>query len=148
MLFRSANVSSQTLVRGIFSTVVLGFFSLFPLVLRVLTPLSYARLVRWLNARFLPEPRTELRFMRHDETAREATRGLFLGFSIMEMADRVSNVLVPMGLRSGHARLVVILGHGSTSLNNPHESAYDCGACGGRQGGPNARLFEIGRAHV
>ena len=140
-LVRSGNVSSQTLVRGLLSTIVLGFFSLFPLVLRVLSPRGYARLVRWLNARFLPEPRTELRFMRHDESAREATRGLFMGFSVSEMADRVGNVLGPMGMKSGHARLVVVLGHGSTSLNNPHESAYDCGACGGRQGGPNARLF-------
>lgn len=138
---RSSYVSTRTLVRGSLSTAFLGFFSLFPLVLRVLNPLAYAALMKKMNGIFLPEPRTELTFMRDDETSRNATSGLMQGFSIQEMADRVASVLGPIGLRKGHARLVVVLGHGSTSLNNPFESAYCCGACGGRSGGPNARVF-------
>lgn len=134
-------VSSRTLVRGWLSTATLGFFSIFPLAIRVLSPLSYANLTKFLNKRFLPEPRTELTFMRNDEESRTATEGLLKGFTIQEKVDRVAGVLESAGLRRGMARLVVILGHGSTSLNNPYESAYCCGACGGYSGGPNARLF-------
>lgn len=140
---RNTFISSRTLVRGWVSTACLGFLSLFPLIFRVLSPRSYGRLIRRLNRAFLPEPKTELTFMRDDAESRDATTGLLGGFTEQEMAERVLSVLGPAGLQRAHARLVVVLGHGSTSLNNPYESAYCCGACGGRTGAPNARVFAI-----
>ncbi len=142
-LSRTIQVGSRSLVRGALSTAVLGTLTAVPLITRVLAPRQYGKLRDILNRAFLPVPRTELTLMRDDESSQDKVEGLLLGFSHTEKADRVASVLVPAGLTQGFSRLVVILGHGSTSLNNPHESAYDCGACGGRRGGPNARLFAM-----
>ena len=141
LLTRNSFVSSRTLMRGWLSTTALGLLSAVPLVGHLLAPRRYARLREWMNKAFLPEPRTELTLMRNNAQSHDAMTGLLTGFAPAEKVERVAGVLGPAGLRSGFSRLVVILGHGSSSLNNPHESAHDCGACGGRRGGPNARLF-------
>jgi len=140
-LMRNSFVSSRTLMRGWLSTTALGLLSAVPLIGHLLAPRRYARLREWMNREFLPEPRTELTLMRNSAQSQEAVRGLLVGFSAAEKTEAVASVLRPAGLARGFARVVLILGHGSSSLNNPHESAHDCGACGGRRGGPNARLF-------
>jgi uncharacterized protein len=141
LLTRNSFTSSRTLLRGWLSTAALGLLSAVPLIGNLLAPRRYALLREWMNKAFLPEPRTELTLMRNTPQSQGAVTGLLMGFAAPEKAERVASVLGPAGLASGFARLVAILGHGSTSLNNPQESAHDCGACGGRRGGPNARLF-------
>ena len=56
-------------------------------------------------------------------------------------AATAAAVLRAMSLTKDHARLVLLLGHGGQVRNNPHESAYHCGACGGQTGEVSARLL-------
>lgn len=140
-MMQQSFLSSRTLVRGWLSTSALGLLSAVPLIGNLLAPRRYAQLREWLNKAFLPQPRTELTLMRNTAQSQGAVTGLLTGFAPAEKTERVASVLGPAGLTRHFARVVVVLGHGSSSLNNPHESAHDCGACGGRRGGPNARLF-------
>jgi len=65
------------------------------------------------------------------------------GMSAEAKADTGAAVLKAMSLVSGHGEIVLLLGHGGNVTNNPHESAYHCGACGGYTGEVSARLLAI-----
>ncbi len=71
----------------------------------------------------------------------ESEKGLQLGFTVDEMALRVENLLRGVGMVKNFAPIFYVVAHGSSSANNPHHGAHDCGACSGRPGSVNARVF-------
>ncbi len=50
------------------------------------------------------------------------------------------SVLKNMGITDRFPRIVLLVGHGSTTVNNPQASALDCGACAGQSGEASARI--------
>lgn len=73
--------------------------------------------------------------------SRQRERITRMGFTLEEQVATVDTALRMMGLTRNFARLVLFCAHGSTTENNPFESALDCGACGGNEGKPNARVL-------
>jgi len=133
----NVHLGSRLPLRGALLTTAFGWLTLVPLVLRVVFPWLFSRWHR-VRATSVEAPRTRLRLDRQDVPP---PVGTFTGFTVREMADIVRRLLEDAGLAGRLSPLVLVVGHGSVSLNNPHESAHDCGACGGGRGGPNARAF-------
>src|SRR5262249_48170074 len=117
----------------------LGVLATMPLVVRTLFPRLAARISGRLARLIHALPRTRLRLERL--VPEPGPRSEQLGFTLEEMTDIAERQLRDMGLTRNFARLVRVIGHGSHSMNNPHESAHDCGACGGSVGGANARAL-------
>ena len=137
---RATYRGSRTLALGALLTSVFGVLSAIPLVLRVLFPRLAPLLFRSGNP---IEPRTRLLVAKRDDGTgpEDPPIGSSAGYRPDEMMAIVKGILETMGLADRLTPLVLVVGHGSVSLNNPHESAHDCGACGGGRGGPNARAF-------
>ena len=133
----NVHLGSRRAVRGAVLMTAFGWLALVPLIIRVVFP--------WLSSRWRRVRETSTMANRTrlelDRQSEPPPIGTHAGFTVREMADIVRRVLEDTGLCHRLSTLVLILGHGSISLNNPHESAHDCGACGGGRGGPNARAF-------
>lgn len=54
--------------------------------------------------------------------------------------DHAERILRAMTMTDNFARLVLLTGHGSSTVNNPHATALDCGACAGQTGEASARV--------
>lgn len=127
---------SHTLFRGWLVTQTLGFVAGLRLLINIFRPtVSPATASSFSHMNQV----SELTIENKDPSDKE--NGLQLGFTVEEMSERVEALLKSIGLIEDFAPLVYVLGHGSSSVNNPHYAAYDCGACAGRPGSVNARVI-------
>lgn len=133
---------SHTMVPGWLISQTLGFWAAFKLFLNIFRPAM--------------TPATSASFRHLDKDAdliienknpNDKENGLQVGFTIEEMANRVEALLKSIGLVTDFASLIYVVGHGATSVNNTHYAGYDCGACSGRPGSVNAKVFSFMANH-
>ena len=157
--------TTNSLFRGWVISQTLGFWSAFQLFVNVFRPSitpaatsSFKLMDKFTeltieNKTPTPDPsQKEGKF--EDATTTSSPLGrsggvpLQIGFTIEEMADRVEGLLKSIGLIKDFAPLVYVIGHGASSVNNTYYAGYDCGACCGRPGSVNAKVFSFMANHL
>jgi len=128
--------SSHSFYSGWLISQTLGFWSAVKLFINIFRPsMSPATAYSFRHM----DKYSKLTIENKDLNDRE--NNLQIGFTVEEMANRAEALLKSIGLIDNFAPLVYLIGHGSSSVNNPHYAAYDCGACSGRAGSVNSRTM-------
>jgi uncharacterized protein len=148
---RRFQTSSRGSVGGAIITTLVGPLATVPMLSRILFPRTTARMNRTARQFIAPPSFTRLNLERSSDctpampTATEdgSVDDQGVGFTLDEMIQFAERALRDIGLTSKFAPIVLLIGHGSSCINNPHESAYHCGACAGNAGGPNARALAM-----
>lgn len=133
---------NHTFFIGSVITMFFGFISAVKLFLTVFRPKMSPAIS---NAFIHMDKTATLSIENKDVNDRE--NDLQIGFTIDEMAARVEGLLRGIGMVKNFAPIVYVIGHGSSSANNPHHGAHDCGACSGRPGSVNSRVFAFMTNH-
>ncbi|BBO17790.1 conserved hypothetical protein [Candidatus Brocadia pituitae] len=123
--------ASKTLLGGFAHTIFSGILDFPPFILDVLSPKYSSKLRRYLATY---KPKTSLVYKKETHENEK-------GWDLQGRIARATGILKGAGFSDNFSPYVFVLGHGSSSLNNPHEAAHDCGACAGGRGAPNARIF-------
>lgn len=125
--------SSKTLLWGSFQAIISGLFGTIPFMLDVISPRITYKMKNIVSKYFKESFETKLVYKKEEN--------LQIGMDFETRLNLVHSFLTSIGMTENFSPFIFIVGHGSSSLNNPHEAAYDCGACGGGRGAPNSRLM-------
>jgi len=133
---------ANTIFRGFLITLSLGFWAAIQMVLDIFRPkMSAAISDAFAHMNLTSTLQIEV------SSPIVVENGLQVGFTVTEMADRAENLLRGIGLSQNFPPIVYAVAHGSSSANNPHHGAHDCGACSGRPGSVNSRVLAFMANH-
>lgn len=127
---------THTTIQGFFLSLSLGLWAATKLALNIFRP----QMSPAISDAFAHMEKDSILHI-ENEGLDKIENGLQVGFTVPEMATRAENLLRGIGLISNFAPIVYLISHGSSSANNPHHGAHDCGACSGRPGATNARVM-------
>ncbi|MFN0033868.1 MAG: YbcC family protein [Saprospiraceae bacterium] len=133
---------SHTLLWGLLGTLSLGIVAAAKLFLTVFRPKMSPAIS---NA--FAHMNVDGQLTIENKSPEDRENDLQIGFTVEEMAARVGGLLRGIGMVEDFSPLVYVVAHGSSSANNPHHGAHDCGACSGRPGSVNARVFAMMANH-
>jgi uncharacterized protein len=133
---------SHTLVAGYPISIGLGFVAAWRLFQNLFTPAMSPAISNAFSHMYKSS-----KLSIENNSSSSSPENLQVGFTIEEMTIRVEGLLRSIGMLNGFAPIVYMIGHGSSSANNPHHSAHDCGACSGKPGAINARVFAFMANH-
>ena len=68
----------------------------------------------------------------------KSVAGRDAGIPLQQRIEMARGVLASMSIGTDLAPIVALIGHGSTTTNNPYATRFNCGACGGHTGEANA----------
>lgn len=127
-------LNSKTMLRGLIQSYIGFFTKAIPFTLDIISPALTYKIKEFFSKHINQSVSTRLRYKKNL---------IKTGLSLQDRIETANSFLKSIGLTTNFSEFIFIMGHGSSSLNNPHEAAYDCGACGGGRGGPNARLMSL-----
>lgn len=134
---------THTLIPGVIISLTLGFWAGIRLFLNIFRPKMSPAIS---NAFTHMDQNSHLTI--ENKNPDDIENGLQIGFTVEEMAARVESLLRGIGLTKDFAPIIYTIAHGSSSANNPHHGAHDCGACSGRPGSVNAKVISFMANHV